>query len=153
MRVLLDTNILLRIAQVNSQHHVIAKSAVIALANADVELCIVPQIVYEFWSVATRPIAVNGLGMDVSLADHSVQELLTEFVLLRDERGIFGNWHALVVNHAVQGKTTHDARLVAAMQRHGLLHLLTFNDADFRRFSGIDVLAPADIVAGRLPAR
>jgi predicted nucleic acid-binding protein len=66
------------------------------------------------------------------------------FVPLRDERGILEQWERLVTLHAVQGKSTHDARLVAAMQRHGLTHLLTFNLTDFRRYSGVDLLDPQD---------
>ena len=89
--------------------------------------------------------------MEASAADQSVQELIRDFLLLKDERGIFGPWQSLVVNHAIQGKASHDARLVAAMQRHGLTNLLTFNAGDFQRFQAINVLAPAEIVAGRIP--
>jgi hypothetical protein len=46
----------------------------------------------------------------------------------------------------VQGKQAHDARLVAAMQRHGPSHLLTFNTADFQRYTGLGLFAPHAIV-------
>ncbi len=42
--------------------------------------------------------------------------------------------------HDVKGKTAHDARPVAAMRRHGLSRLLTFNASHFARFDGIAVL-------------
>jgi len=45
----------------------------------------------------------------------------------------------------------HDTRLVAAMQRHGLTYLLTFNTGDFSRFTAIHGLSPEDILAGQLP--
>jgi predicted nucleic acid-binding protein len=151
MRILLDTNILLRIVQKNSPDHVAARSAVLSLAKTDIDLCLVPQVIYEFWAVATRPANVNGLGMAVAAADQSVQELIRDFLLLKDERGIFAHWQSLVVNHVIQGKASHDARLVAAMQRHGLTNLLTFNAGDFQRFQAINVLTPAEIVAGRIP--
>jgi len=35
--------------------------------------CLVPQVLYEFWVVATRPKAVNGLGLTVAAAAKSVQ--------------------------------------------------------------------------------
>lgn len=72
-------------------------------------------------------------------------------LLLLDERGIFARWRDLVTTHAVLGKRAHDTRLVAAMQRHGLTDLLTFNTDDFQRFPGLRVFSPADILAGRLP--
>ncbi|MEX0641079.1 MAG: hypothetical protein WD468_00180 [Pirellulales bacterium] len=45
----------------------------------------------------------------------------------------------------VKGKPAHDARLVAAMTRHSITHILTFNVDDFRRFSGIEVLQPQTV--------
>ena len=124
MRILVDTNVLLRIAQVASPHRQAAKQALVALDDAKVVLCLVPQVIYEFWAAATRPISVNGLGMDPPSAEQSIQQLQRDFVLLRDERGIFPRWQSLVTAYQVRGKTAHDARLVAAMQRHGLTNLL-----------------------------
>jgi len=43
-------------------------------------------------------------------------------------------------------QTTHDARIVAAMVVHGITQLLTFNAADFNRFSDIVVLTPAGVL-------
>lgn len=151
MSLLLDTNVLLRLAHTSSRDHATVEAAVLALAEADVELCLVPQVLYEFWVVATRPLEVNGLGMDVAGVERSLQMLLSNFSLRRDERGIFSRWQTLVTTHTVQGKLAHDARLVAAMQRHGVTDLLTFNTADFHRFTGIRVYSPAEILAGHLP--
>ena len=81
-----------------------------------------------------------------------MERLLTDYSLRRDERGVFENWRSLVVAHDVKGKTAHDARLAAAMTRHGLTHLLTFNGADFKRFPAVIALDPADVAAGQLPA-
>jgi hypothetical protein len=39
----------------------------------------------------------------------------------------------------------HDARIVAAMNVHGVTHPLTLNGADFRRFRSITVQHPHDI--------
>jgi predicted nucleic acid-binding protein len=85
-------------------------------------------------------------------ADQQIQELLLKFTLLRDARGIYSRWHDLVVTHNVLGKQAHDTRLIAAMERHGVMHLLTFNKSDFARFPSIAVLSPDEIVTGILPA-
>ncbi len=151
MKVLVDTNVLLRIAQAGHPHRPAAAEAVVQLIAADHELCVVPQVLYEFWVSATRPEPVNGLGMDCAAAERSLDELVREFRLLRDERGVYGFWRSLIAAHQVQGKLAHDARLVAAMQRHGLNDILTFNKPDFARFTGIRVLTPADILSGQLP--
>lgn len=142
MRILIDTNIIARIAQPSHRQHSIAQLAVEHLRSADHHLCVVPQIIYEFWSVCTRPSSENGLGMTVAEAVAEVAEIKTLFKLFRDERAIFQAWERLVAEHDVKGKSAHDARLVAAMKRHGLDRILTFNASDFARYPGLTVLTP-----------
>jgi predicted nucleic acid-binding protein len=45
------------------------------------------------------------------------------------------------------GKPSHDARLVAAMQVHGIKDVLTFERTGFTRYAGIEVVNPADVVS------
>ncbi|MEO8166474.1 MAG: PIN domain nuclease [Betaproteobacteria bacterium] len=104
-----------------------------------------PQVIYEYWVVATRPLADNGLGMTTGEAEADVGKLIEQFHLFRDERAIFDRWHQLVVQHQVTGKTGHDARLVAAMDRHGIKHLVSFNDKHFHQFPNISVIHPDGI--------
>ena len=150
MMLLVDTNGLLRTVQPASHHHSIAISSLERVESQGVELCVVPQVIYEFWGAATRPVEANGLGMDAVQAERSIEAFAEEFRLLRDERGIYTRWRELVLTHAVQGKPAHDARLVAAMLRHGVTHLLTFNTVDFKRFTDIVAISPEDVVAGRV---
>jgi predicted nucleic acid-binding protein len=151
MRVLVDTNVLLRTVQPQSPHHLIAKDALWRLDDSGVELVVAPQVLYEYWVAGTRPLTANGLGMTAQLAEQSIERILDDFHLLRDERGIFSRWRQLVVEYQILGKPAHDARLVAAMLRHGLTHILTFNQEDFERFSGIEVISPEAVAAGRWP--
>ncbi len=140
MKILLDTNILCRTAQANHSMHSISQASITHLRERDETLCLVPQVLYEYWSVATRAVAENGLGMDRSAALKAVEHWTRLFTLLLDERGVFSNWLQLMRVHDVRGKVVHDSRLVAAMQRHGLTHLLTFNGEHFKRFTGITVI-------------
>ena len=104
MLVLLDTNILLRLAVPTHPMHVVARDAVIKLqANGD-RLVLVPQNIYEYWVVATRPIPNNGLGFSTKHTESTVNALLETFSLLRDERGIFPLWQDLVRSIAITGK-------------------------------------------------
>jgi len=54
----------------------------------------------------------------------------------------------LLVDHAISGVQVHDARLVAAMQVHGVFRILTFNTKDFKRFSGIQAIHPLQAISG-----
>ncbi len=142
MTVLLDSNILTRLAQHTHPLHAAARDAVAALRLGGDTLLIVPQNLYEFWVVATRPITANGLGFTAPQADAELARLEALFPLLPETPAVCTEWRRPVVAHSVLGKRAHDARLVAAMLVHGLARLLTFNVADFVRCPGITVLDP-----------
>lgn len=143
MLVLVDSNVLLRVIEPRHSQHDSAVQTLRSLRAGGHELCVAPQIHYEFWVVATRPVALNGLGMTADEADSALLQFSPPlFRLLRDERVIYDRWRELVSKHQVMGKQAHDARLVAAMQRHGLAGFLTFNVDDFLRYSGIKLLEP-----------
>ncbi len=145
MKVLVDTNVLARIAQPGHRQHGPARESVQLLLAQGYELYILPQVIYEFWVVATKPAAANGLELSIAQAEANVAKALQILSLLRDERAIFQHWDRLVRTYQVKGKNAHDARLVAGMERHGLTHLLTFNKQDFSRYPGLTVLTP-DVV-------
>lgn len=145
MRFLIDTNVLGRLAQPHHALHAIATRALDNLDGAGEELRLVPQVIYEFWAIATRPAAENGLGFTIANTTEQLRRFKLLFPALRDERGILEPWEKLVVDYSVMGKPSHDARLVAAMLRHGLTHILTFNPDDFQRYSGIHVVDPKDV--------
>jgi len=152
MNVLLDTNILARMAQPGTAPYQTALDAVTALQLRGDILCLVPQVLYEFWVVATRPVAVNGLGFTASQADTELTRVQGLFPLLfPDTAGILPEWRRLVAAHQVLGRNAHDARLVPAMTVHGLTHLLTFNTADFARFPGITAIDPASLTTPPTP--
>lgn len=142
MKVLIDTNVLLRCAQPMHPHFKSAELAVQQHIHRGDTHHIVPQILYEFWAVATRPIGQNGLGFDKRQACIEIAAIRRLFLLLLDERGIFTEWERLILDHAVEGKRTHDARLVAAAIRHRLDAILTFNVDDFKAFGAVDILSP-----------
>jgi predicted nucleic acid-binding protein len=145
MRILLDANILCRLVQPGHAHHQAAADAVDALQLRGDDLCVVPQVLYEFWAVAARPTAVNGLGLPVVAADAELTRLLSIFPILYDTPTLFSEWRRLVTAHQVSGRNAHDARLVAAMAVHGLTPLLTFNTQDFARYPGVTALHPTAV--------
>ncbi|MBX9790247.1 MAG: type II toxin-antitoxin system VapC family toxin [Pirellulales bacterium] len=147
MKILLDTSIVVRLSERDALENQRAKLATATLPELGFECCIIPQIVYEYWSVATRSAAQNGLGLSPEETARDVSQYLLAFALLRDERTVFERWHQLVIQHDVRGKSVHDARIVAAMQRHGISHLLTLNSADFLRYRDITVVTPAEVLA------
>ena len=143
MNVQLDTNILTRLAQPSHAFHAVALAALRNLQSAAHVPCIVPQNLFEFWAVATRRVADNGLGLSAAEAKAELDRLKNAFVLFPDSPLLLGEWEKLVVAHDCKGKVAHDARIVAAMNLLGIKQLLTFNVKDFVRFTSITVLDAA----------
>jgi predicted nucleic acid-binding protein len=145
MSILLDTNVLARLVQSTSPQHLIAQFAVDSLQKRGENLCIVPQILYEFWVICTRPIGSphNGLGLTIDQANIEISRAASLFSFLPDTPAVFSEWQKLVVQHQIMGKSAHDARLVAAMNVHGVNRILSFNFADFSRYPGIQFIDPA----------
>ncbi len=144
---LVDTNVLIRLANASDSSYPVALAAVGALKALGDDLRIVPQSLYEFWVVGTRPTANNGLGMTTAACGTEIDKLEAAFPLLHDLPSLVAEWKALVVAHDCKGKIAHDARIVAAMRTHGITRILTFNGADFQRYSGLTILDSAAVPA------
>ena len=141
MRVLLDTNTLLRFVDKSDRRNLRAVRAIAELWDAGHQPVLVPQSIYEFWTAATRTREANGMEMSVDGAKRYVDDLLSEFAILPDRPELPQAFIDLVARHNVTGTNAYDARLAAAMLTHGVTHLLTFNAKDFRRL-GIEVIEP-----------
>jgi len=64
------------------------------------------------------------------------------FTFMDDVPGIFSTWEHLVKKYSVSGKQIHDANHVAAMLTHGISHVLTLDERDFRRYEGLIIVFP-----------
>lgn len=127
--ILLDTNLLTRMTRSADPQSGLARTAIQALLGRGERLIIVPQNLYEFWAVATRPPGAppsgrNGLGMTTVQAGHWLRFFRRRFILLHDRDDISSRWQTLVETHSITGFRAHDVRLVAAMQGYGITRLL-----------------------------
>jgi predicted nucleic acid-binding protein len=144
-RYLIDTNVLLRSVDISSAQHSLAINAISSLKVSNQDLLIAPQVLMEFWSVATRPSDVNGLGWSVGLVRREVAKFLDLFSLLPETPAVFEEWLRLVAGREIIGKQVHDARLVALLKTHQVTHLLTFNIGDFKNYD-IAAVSPDEIL-------
>jgi predicted nucleic acid-binding protein len=140
-----DTNVLLRRLQPAHAHNPLARLAIRKLRLQGNRICVCSQNFFEVWAVATRPVNYNGLGLTPAEADLALLRLQNSVFRLPDSDDVFAEWRRLVVLHEVCGKTTHDARLVAAMNVYRITHILTFDVADFTRFPNLTILHPASV--------
>lgn len=146
---LLDTGILLRLADKRDAQHDTVFRAVRLLIAAREVLFITTQDVAEFCNVATRPVTNNGLGLlpndALDLFQKEVEPICS---ILAEPEEIVTELKRLIGKYGVVGKQVHDARLVAMMLVWQVENLLTLNDRDFRRFEpeGIKIVTPASLV-------
>jgi predicted nucleic acid-binding protein len=146
MAVLIDTNILLRLVQPHHPHCAVVERAVSILRTRKEDLNVVAQNLIEFWAVATRPeVSANGLGMTIDVAIRELAVLKRLFPMLPESPSVYERWEHLVATYRVSGKNTHDARLVAAMEVHGIGKILTINVQDFNRYKDIEVIHPDNL--------
>ena len=108
---LIDTNILLRASDRSSSRYELAVNSVSSLIAQGHECIITSQVLIEFWVVATRSIAVNGLGWSVEKTEQKIEQLISQFTLVEETEAIFPQWLDLVTRYKIKGKRTHDARL------------------------------------------
>jgi predicted nucleic acid-binding protein len=142
---LLDTNILLRMADEGAPQHLLAGEAVSILLARGNEVYVTAQNLIEFWAVATRPREANGFGWNTEQTASEIEQIRNRFPLLADSPEIVTRWLTLVTDQDIKGKKVHDARLVAVMQGHGVTQLLTFNTDDFKGYPNITLLHPQDV--------
>ena len=141
MLYLVDTNILLRYV---GRAHVMrpaAHAAVRKVRRGGHTLRASPQNFVEFWSVATRPVLRNGLGLTLAQADRRLRLVERVFPRLEDSPKVYPEWRRLVVSYGVSGVKVYDARLVAFMRVNQITHILTFNTSDFTRYAPEGVVA------------
>ena len=145
MDVLIDTNVTLRIVDVESRQHITALHATAALKKRGDRPVIVPQTIFEFWTAATRSAQANGLGYSAAQATELLEHLNDSFPLTDDFPSVLTRFLDLVQRYRVTGTNAYDTRLVAAMAARKISHLLTFNASDFRRYDDVTILDPASL--------
>src|SRR5690242_17572772 len=136
MAYLIDTSVLARLANTADAHYAAADRAVVELHRRGEVMHITPQNLVEFRNLATRPTAVNGLGLSAADAEAKAAVFEGAFPLLTESPDIYPAWKALVGALAIIGKRVHDARLVAVCHVHAVAHILTFNVSHFVGMAG-----------------
>jgi predicted nucleic acid-binding protein len=143
--VLVDTNVLLRLVERSAPEHGVVLAAIEKLAARGTTLVLAPQVLVEFWVVATRPVDVNGFGWEPPVVAKAIASLCQRFTVLSEGPELFDRWRSLVEAKGVRGKNAHDARLAAIALVHGVAEILTLNVADFVRFDGVATVHPSTV--------
>lgn len=147
MKLLLDSNVLLRWSDSRAPEYAACAEAVTQLAQQGHTICVCAQVIIESYVVATRPVEVNGLGFTAVEARQTLADIEESFPCLPEPSDMASQWRNVIETHSVVGKQAHDARLVALMQAHGINHIVTLNAADFSRYQTVTTITPAEVLS------
>ncbi len=143
---LIDSNVLIRLQEMDHPEKPLCEECLRVAITAGVQMYICAQVLIEFWSVCTRPRDANGLGLDTDWVYGSIVEICNSIQLLGEPPDIAWRWLNLVRRYRVRGKEVHDARLVAFATAHNIPVIVTLNPSDFQRYSEVSVLTPRQML-------
>ena len=128
-----DTNVLIKARFLEAPDHEKARAALELAFRQSEPLRISRQVLREYLAVVTRPQTWSvPIGREEALND--VERLVSVFEMLEDGPAVTDRLVSLCREIQVGGRQIHDANIVATMLAHGERRLLTFNQADFRRY-------------------
>ncbi|MGQ0463805.1 MAG: type II toxin-antitoxin system VapC family toxin [Sporichthyaceae bacterium] len=134
-RVALDTNVLIAASNPMRPWHAEALRMLAQWPQDGIALYASTQILREYLSVATRPVAANGLGLLRTAAVANVREFRRRIELLADTEAVSARLLELLEAVECTGRQVHDANIVATMLVHGVGTLVTDDRSHFERFA------------------
>ena len=130
----IDTNVLIHARIREAPSHHLARARLEQAVGDGEPLRISRQIVREYLAVVTRPQTWPiPFTTEDALAD--ANRLLRGFEVLEDGPAVTDTLLALCREVPVGARQIHDANIIATMLAHDERRLLTFNTADFRRYT------------------
>ena len=138
----IDTNVLVQSRSIKAPEYFLARAMLVRASAETDPLRISRQVMREYLAVVTRPQSWSApVAMTDALDD--LDRLIRAFDILEDGPEVTDTLISLCREVPVGGRQIHDANIVATMLAHGERRLLTFNTADFRKYSGLIVLVGA----------
>ena len=142
---MVDTNVLLSATNTARPDH-LASHRVFSRALAEgIHLCTCGQILREYLVVATRPVSVNGLGLDLDVSLRNLSWFRRRLVFFPETEAVHQALISLAGERGLRGKHLHDGNIAALMSCSGIPPRVTNNPGDFAAIPDITILAPEEI--------
>jgi toxin-antitoxin system PIN domain toxin len=135
-----DTNVLVYAADESAVHHLKCAKLLERGLDGELTLCLSPQILAEFVSVASNP---NLLPHPLSAeeARNHAEALVDAFRVVVANEGVTRRFLELLRVTGAGGKRVHDILHAATMLENGIQTVFTF-DAGFTRIPGVEARTP-----------
>jgi len=140
---LVDTNVLVYALYPESEHHAASRALLERAQDGQVSLCVVPQILTEFYAVVTNARRVTMPRRPAEVID-VIERLLAMpgMTLLAPPPDLISRWISLTRRYAPTGPAVFDVQLVATMLGNGVPRIYTFNRDHFDHFDQVEVFTP-----------
>jgi predicted nucleic acid-binding protein len=143
--ILIDTNVLARGLE---QQHIHQQAALASMAHLrkqlQEDLVVFPQILIEFYSIATR--SINSLKLTSDQALVEIGHIERQFPLVLETPDLYLVWKQFITKYKPTHRKVYDLRIAALMQIHQIPRILTFNDKDFEFITEIQTVNPFDLL-------
>jgi len=140
---LLDTNILVYALFPAASQHAASRLLVEKANDPNAGLCVLPQILAEFFAVVTNPKRVSPAKTpDEALRAIEQFLALPGLTLLPLPADVVTRWIQLARIRPVRGGEIFDLQAAAAMLAHGIGNVYTYNVTDFQGIPGISAQEP-----------
>lgn len=140
---MLDANILIYADDVLSRFHEVAVELRAKAVRKEINVCISPQILREFYAIRTSPTRSQNPLSPTQAAGIVRAYLQAETILkIYPKPGTIERAIELCRQHDIRSQSVHDAFLVATMLDNGARRLYTANTEDFRWYRELEVINP-----------
>jgi predicted nucleic acid-binding protein len=141
----LDTNVLVAATDESRPFHVVARKLIARGRSAGLHGATSGQVIREYLVVATRPVAVNGLGLSRADALANIGKMTRNLQFCDESESVSLRLRGLVAARELSGKAIHDANIVATLMEHGIGLLATENPEDFAGYPGIGMVGLSEV--------
>lgn len=140
---LIDSNVLIYAAYPDEPHFAASRALIDSAKDPQANFFVAPQNVAEFYGTVTNPRRVTKSKTPLEALE-AIETFLAfpGVTMLAVPVNVVSLLTELLRVSQVTAQDVYDAQLVAVMLGNEVTTILTFNDADFRRFPGITVTIP-----------
>jgi len=140
---LLDANVIVYAADTSSPFHKDSKKIRDNALLGNLETCICPQVLMEFFAILTDAKRVkNPRAPEDVIAEMEKYLSSKNIVMIYPKRDTLPKTIELLGKYKLKRQTVFDAQLVATMLSNSVTRIYTYNQDDFLKFEEVEVLTP-----------
>jgi len=138
----LDANILVYAANEDSPYHANALDIIERVNSGELRACVSPQVLVEVYATVTNPKKMSQPLSPDEAAEAINGYLESDIPKLYPKENTLRLTLELAERYQVSGLDIFDAQIVATMLENRVKTICTVNEADFRRFEGLEIANP-----------